>query len=239
MKIHLVADREPYLSYLKLRDPRGSLFFCPPEEAELEVLPAAAFLEGGAAPGRRVLAYGPVSLMAASFEAGCADYLRDPWSLAELELRARRAEEPLFTLGDGRIELRGASLRLHRAGPAAAGAASAAGLTKVAGAAHDESSGGQEPALALSEAESRFLRLLVENSGEVVSREAIDLRVWGASKPGSRRIDALAARIRSRLELLFPGVGNTLEACRGYGYRLRARACGYTVNYRGKAVDNS
>ncbi len=202
MFVHLVAEREPYLSYVEQRDPCGSLFFCPSAEAEIEVLPAERLLAevsrppGGFGPPR--IAYGPVSLMAASFAAGCADYLREPWSLQELAARAARLRGARCVLGGRSLDLRGVAL----------------------------STGGGEAPLLLSEAESRLLRLLIDNTGQVVTRRAIGLALWGSERLGSRRIDALVGRLRSRIELLVPGMGNRIVSSRGFGYRLVIDACG-------------
>jgi DNA-binding response OmpR family regulator len=201
MFVHLVADREPYLSYIERRDPGGFLLFCPEAEAELEVLPAERLLapEGGERPGKLLFAYGPVSLMAASFEAGCADFLRDPWSLGELAARAARHDRARCTLGGRRLDLRGASL----------------------------STGGErESTLVLSEHERRLIKLFIDHSGQIITRTAIALALWGAERPGSRSIDVLVSRLRARIELLIPGMGNRIASCRGFGYRFLSDACG-------------
>ena len=60
------------------------------EEVDLFILPAGQ-LPGPAAGGVPVIAHGPAALMRAAFLAGCADYLREPWTPEELALRAQAA----------------------------------------------------------------------------------------------------------------------------------------------------
>ncbi len=198
MTVHLIADREPYLSYAVQGDPHGSLFFCPgPDGAELLVLPAELALapaprgEEGGAPR---FAYGPVSLMAACLEAGCADYLRDPWSIAELAARAGRLSRTRPREGKAVLELRGDCLELG-------------GATKRR--------------IALGEGDRRLFEILLRSGGEIVTRQAVAIGLLGKDRPGSRCIDARIARLRARLEALEPGLGRVIATCRGLGYRYQ------------------
>ena len=200
MMIRLLADREPYTSYVIKGDPEGSLSFCIEDaKADLDVLPAECFL--ALAPGHRpdhpVIAYGGIALMSAAFEAGCSDYLRDPWSLTELRARAERFGHLRFTLGTRYFELHRSTL---------------------------STTGGAE--LELGEAESCLLKLLVRNADEAVSRQAISLELWGQEKRGSRAIDVYVGHLRGKLESLDPEAGKKLISCRGLGYRLVTTACG-------------
>jgi len=213
MLVRLVADREPYLSYRRNQkadegDPAGSLSFSTDgerREPELEIIPAELFLAN--ADSRRfavpVFAYGPAALLAACFEAGCSDYLRDPWSLAELATRAHRFGKLRFDTGGLSLEMGGSTLSI--VGPSGR-------------------------SILLNERERRLLKVLVENSGAVVTRSAIARVLRKAYRPESRWVDVLVARLRSRLELLEVGLGHTIRASRGLGYRISLDACGQTVD---------
>ena len=72
----------------------------------------------------------------------------------------------------------------------------------------------------LTEKECMLMRLLVERSGEVVSREEILERVWGYRFPtSSRTIDNFIVRLRRYFE---PDAKNPryIESVRGVGYRF-------------------
>lgn len=72
----------------------------------------------------------------------------------------------------------------------------------------------------LTEKECMLMRLLVERSGEVVSREEILERVWGYRFPtSSRTIDNFIVRLRRYFE---PDPKNPryIESVRGVGYRF-------------------
>ncbi len=124
MTIRILADREPYSAFVSsdkslalgldslliLNGPAPLDMLAP----DLLVLPAEDFLDLPLGlDGRelcRYMAYGPVSLMERSFEKGCVDYLREPWSLAELKARASRLLSIHFRCGERSYELRGAQL---------------------------------------------------------------------------------------------------------------------------------
>jgi two-component system alkaline phosphatase synthesis response regulator PhoP len=65
-----------------------------------------------------------------------------------------------------------------------------------------------------------LMRLLVERSGEVVSREEILERVWGYRFPtSSRTIDNFIVRLRRYFEP-DPKSPRFIESVRGVGYRF-------------------
>ncbi|HOX30873.1 MAG TPA: winged helix-turn-helix domain-containing protein [Spirochaetales bacterium] len=203
MRIRLLADGEPYASYPSEKDPSGSFSFCREagERADLAVMPAEAFLALApeARPESPVFAYGPVRLMAAAFAAGCRDYLREPWSLAELRARAERYEVLRFRAGEADFELRERFLAL--------------------------SAEPERPAK-LGEAERKLLRLLILNAGAIVPRRALARELGGQEKEESRVIDVRVARLRGKLDSLATGSGRGIKACRGLGYRLDVDNCG-------------
>lgn len=214
MKACVVADAPPYLAYGEERDPEGflSFFILPrlpsatgnafapgvrPPEADLYVLPAELYLSLPAeARPRPAFAYGPERLMPAAFEAGCADYLREPWGPSELRARARRLLSFRFAPGSGGVELKG----------------------------RDLVSGGRTERL--TEAERRLFRLLLLNLGETVPCKALELALWGEERPASRAPGVHVSSIRRKLESLSPGAGKALRAHRGRGYSFEAARCG-------------
>jgi DNA-binding response OmpR family regulator len=72
----------------------------------------------------------------------------------------------------------------------------------------------------LTAKEFALARMLVDNVGVAVSRDAIMGAVWGRSDlPGSRTLDAHIAQVRKRLSLR-PEDGWRLRSVYGFGYRL-------------------
>jgi hypothetical protein len=165
--IRILADREPYASFVDGsagEAATGALsgsfrFLNGPsslDEAnpDLVVMPAAYFLSirlvrafGAHDAGPGYIAYGPVALMAEAFDRGCADYLREPWTMAELRARLARLDRLVFSVGGKRLALIGAGLKY--------------GDTTVE----------------LDPDERILLRLLVQNAPKPVFREAFGERI--------------------------------------------------------------
>ena len=179
--------------------------FDPRRTAALFIVPADAvntLLGGRGRLPLPVLAYGHEQSLAPSFLRGCVDYLREPWTLTELQLRVqgwldRRGESGVAGVADaagGAIRLRGTTLR----GP-----------------------GGP---VALSVAEARLLDMLLHNAGRVTSREALFYRLWGRLPAGrSRVIDVHVAALRRKTRAASgagAAPGATITAVRGEGYLL-------------------
>ncbi len=189
----------------KERNPEGplSFFFCsgfgsaPP--CDLVVLPAVLLLEGPGGAGEDIprIAYGPVSLMEDAFAEGCVDYLREPWTLEELEARALRFRKVKFRLGDSEYS--------YSAGRLAGAAAS----------------------VPLPEGERRALELLLHRLGRTVPRAAFLRARGVGTGPKSRYPDMAVSRLRSRLETASgdPRAGSFLGADRNCGYRLDGIPC--------------
>ena len=171
--------------------------FDPRRDVALFILPAAAINTILAPDGRLplpVLAYGPEQGLTSAFLRGCVDYLRDPWTLTELELRVSRwleGRRQAQRFGGG-LWLDGTTLH----GPAAV--------------------------VALSVAETRLLGMLLHNAGRVTSREALFYRLWGRlpSTP-SRVVDVHVAALRRKCGRA-GGRGLAITAVRGEGYLLAA-----------------
>ncbi|HOX12953.1 MAG TPA: hypothetical protein P5313_08980 [Spirochaetia bacterium] len=179
-----------------------SFFFSPdlgsPLVCDLIVLPAGLLLEGAGAD-RDVLriAYGPASLTADAFAEGCADYLREPWDLEELEARALRFLTWRFRLGEHPFTY---------------------STGRLAGAAGT---------VALPEGERRALELLLHSLGRPVPRKAFLRVRHGPGPSPSRRPDMTICRLRSRLARAAGDsrAGSFLAAVRNYGYRLDGTPC--------------
>ncbi|NLJ45806.1 MAG: response regulator transcription factor [Treponema sp.] len=173
-----------------------------PEHAgayDLLVLPVGLLLDQAVCPDPEVprIAYGPAGLMADAFAEGCADYLRDPWDLEELEARALRFCIWKFSLGGNPYSY------------------SAGRLTGKAGSKR------------LSEGERKALELLLPRLGRVVPRGAFLRAGGSCDRPGSRSLDMSICRLRSSLVHASgdPRAGSFLGAARNYGYRLDGKPC--------------
>lgn len=160
---------------------------------DLQLIPAALVGSLPLAPGLPTIAYGPPNLLRSAFLAGCADYLRDPWTAEELALRAlavlsRLRERCAFPWGE--VSLEGCTL-LTPAGP-----------------------------VALRPIESRILRQLLASKGETVPREALVLRAWGRpARASSRSLDMHIASIRKKVIGAVGAAGpRFISAVRGEGY---------------------
>jgi DNA-binding response OmpR family regulator len=76
----------------------------------------------------------------------------------------------------------------------------------------------------LSPREAAILNLLHERAGEVVDRDALLNRCWGAEYyPESRTLDQHIAKLRKRVEA-DPANPTLIETVRGVGYRYRPQA---------------
>lgn len=168
------------------------------------IMPAAAaerLLNGPIEPAWPLIAYGPETALPRLFLAGCADYLRDPWTPQELELRALRtvgAAKTAASFGDGgALQLAGRVL----SGPAGA--------------------------VILGAQQAEILRMLLANRGSTVTRDALFYAIWGRP-PGrrSRAVDMHVTALRRHLASVAAPAnkarppGPPIATVRGRGYRL-------------------
>jgi hypothetical protein len=141
-----------------------------------------------------LLAFGPAQLLPGCYLAGCDDYLKEPWTLEELEWRLRRLvpDTPRryrFSWGSFTVE-----------------------GSRLVGA------GGE---CALSWPEQRILGLLADHPAQVVPREALYYAIWGREAAHRSRVaDVHVSRLRHKLLGLFPDSSGALRAVRGQGYLL-------------------
>lgn len=180
MRLLFVGTEAEYLSSLLDREDGSpfSLFFCSalPESSgayDAIVMPALRLLSLPPAPRAiPVIASGPRSMIEDCFEYGCADYLLEPWTEAELHARVLARTAPRLELEQGHIH------------------AMSGRITGPLGTAR------------LCDASYRVLVLLHLNRGRTVPRQAIASCVCQDSRmapPGSRSIDMRMARLRTTL----------------------------------------
>jgi len=147
-----------------------------------------------AASGVPVIAYGPAGLLRAAFLAGCADYLREPWTPEELALRSQAAlsrKRACFDFSWGEARFEGDT------------------LCTPGGSAF------------FPHGEAVLLRALLRRRGQPVPRAALaSLLGAGARKPGSRSIDVHLSAVRRRVRAVAPGAGPFIVCVRGQGYMV-------------------
>ena len=138
----------------------------------------------------------------AGFEMGASDYLRKPFSIAELSARVK------------------AQLRHGESGFAATGTDEKifAGDVEI-DIKREEAYRNGEP-LELSVTEYRLLEALASAKGHTVSRDELLRRVWGMSAGDTRTLDVHVFRLRRKIED-DPENPKLLHTVRGRGYRLR------------------
>jgi len=169
-----------------------------PECADLYVAPVGRV---GDLPrhGLPVIAAGPAEMLRSAFLAGCADYLREPWTAEELSLRAlaamaRGARRFTFPWGELALE----SDRLH----------TAAGPVR------------------LTWHESRILAALLRARGEPVPRQALAYTAGVSSittsraRSASRAIDAHVSSIRRKVRAVLPQADRFIVCVRSQGYLI-------------------
>jgi two-component system response regulator RegX3 len=153
-----------------------------------------------------------------ALEVGADDYVTKPYRLRELVARMRAVLRRAPGGAEGQ-----------------AGAAAAAGAVDIATDGIWEANGikvdfdqrrvfvrGEEVHLRRKEFE--LLRLLVENSGRVLTRDVLIDRVWGTDYIGdTKTLDVHIKRLRSRIEA-DPSAPVLITTVRGVGYRFAAAA---------------
>lgn len=140
------------------------------------------------------MGFGAASGMRAAFLAGAADYLREPWTAEELDLRLAlitRRQSRQFQFSWGTLRLEG--LRLQTRGGA----------------------------LRLTVSEARLLRALLLSRGTPVPRQALGYMVWNrGERSGSRALDVQVSCLRRKLAPVFPVGDKIIRAVRHQGYVL-------------------
>lgn len=139
----------------------------------------------------------------AGFAAGASDYVRKPFSLAELAARA--------------------GVLIRRAPPPGAIETASAGPIELDPRGEEAFMNGES--LDLSVTEYRLLESLVSAGGRTVTREELLRRVWGMQAGDTRTLDVHIFRLRRKIEKN-PERPEFLRTVRGRGYRLAVPARG-------------
>lgn len=132
----------------------------------------------------------------AGLDAGADDYLRKPFAFGELEARLRSLARrlPAWTAD----VLRAGDLQFDRA-------------------TRQTRRGSRE--IALTAKESIFLEALMSNPGHVVTRRALEDRLWDRDSDRiSNVLDVYARRLRNKLSV--EGESQLIQTVRGLGFRL-------------------
>lgn len=170
--------------------------------------------------GRPLMAYGPPELLPIAFDCGCSDYLREPWGLPELKLRALRVLPPRrMHFSWGVVELhRNILVRTSRRTPGP---------------------GSRTAEVLLSPPEAALFRLLSAEGGTPVSRECLQCTLerlraphaWqrphgpgpaGAQPKSRRAVDVHISALRKKLNRLagYQLAPPPIRSIYGYGYQL-------------------
>lgn len=144
--------------------------------------------------GLPVIGFGSPSLLRSAFLAGCSDYLKNPWTIEELEIRIDLIKNKIkkcFIFPWGKLTFDGINVI---------------------------SAKGKEQ---LSFQEYKILRLLLSHRGEVVPRDVLFYSIW--NNPGtkkSRIIDVHISALRKKLKSIIPGNNNEnfIISARRIGY---------------------
>jgi two-component system phosphate regulon response regulator PhoB/two-component system alkaline phosphatase synthesis response regulator PhoP len=134
----------------------------------------------------------------AGFEAGASDYVRKPFSIAELSARVRSV--------------------LSRSGnPAENGKTVEVGGLRIDAGREEAYKDGR--LLDLSVTEYRLLEALAARAGHIVTRGELLRRVWGMQSGDTRTLDVHVFRLRRKIEN-DPDEPKLLHTVHGRGYRL-------------------
>lgn len=179
-KLNIVSSAHP------LGEERVDVYVVPVDEL-------SSLLDGGGRPPTwlPVVAYGSKTALGAAFLAGCADYLREPWSPEELSFRvARVARCGDFSTAWGLVRIKANIV------------ATEVGSTEV------------------SVFEYRILRVLLTQLGRTVPRQALYYTIWGRNGGVSRAVDVHVSSLRRKLATIADPAytGPVIRSSRGLGY---------------------
>ena len=152
-------------------------------------------LSSGTAGAVPVICYGPAGELSTAWGAGCADYIKEPFSVRELHFRVER----LLSTRNSRLHEDEFSLETTEMRQG-------------------------DKRIPVSMQEYKILKTLLLHPGEIVPREALHYAIWGKPRPGSRGVDMHLSKIRRKLNTLqteTPEDGRIrIVTVRGDGYLL-------------------
>lgn len=129
---------------------------------------------------------------------GADDYLAKPFGMMEMVSRVRAV--------------------LRRSAPKSEASAITIGDLKLDSSGHSVTASGSPVPLTLKEFE--MLRILMENPGQVMTRDRLLAEIWGYDFDGeTRTVDVHIRTLRAKLG----GCGDYVETVRGVGYRMGGR----------------
>ncbi len=132
--------------------------------------------------------------LASSFNAGCTDFLKDPWDNDELEARILKALE------NYNLQIEWGKLILSQ-----------------------KTISSDNFATDISIEEYIILKKLLENKSEPVPREALLYALWGNHIKNSRAVDMHISRLRKKIEILKKhdnSCCSSIKTIRSYGYMI-------------------
>ena len=144
-----------------------------------------------------IIFYGNISFLRKAFLAGCADYLKDPWTIEELALRLTklvRKTNTMYNFSWGCISFVGTDIVSEKG------------------------------KCTLSYQEFRIIKSLIQQRGHVVPREVLFYSLW--NNPGfrkSRVIDVHISSIRKKLHCIISSdhKSDVIMSVRGIGYMIK------------------
>ncbi|RKX79565.1 MAG: hypothetical protein DRP87_02685 [Spirochaetes bacterium] len=138
-----------------------------------------------------VIAYGKDIFLKTAFLSGCEDFLKDPWSPEEMIIRSLRF------INNRKIDILGVFLYLSP--------------TCIS-----SDHGSQN----ISVQEYTILKVLIQNRGTVVPREALYYALWGKPGGDSRVVDMHISSLRKKIKSLVPEskLKGTIKTARKSGY---------------------
>ena len=202
------ADKAtPALSNLFIMEKADDLSSLAPEAAgekprfEACVLPASIFLENPLfTMPVPVIAYGGSDMAWPCFDAGAFDFMREGWTLMELEARLYRLFSPVVDCREGFLALRGITLTWRNRGP-----------------------DGWSKSITLTGGEAELLRCLLARRGRAAVAGSLPGSPQGShgssgSPAGTRALSMRVSRLKAKLSGLHEGLEMNIEAVRGSGY---------------------
>ncbi|MCJ8271293.1 MAG: response regulator transcription factor [Psychrosphaera sp.] len=152
--------------------------------------------------------YDETAMLKASYEAGCFDYLRKPYSRVELRLKVLRWAEMMqckYT-NNKRLEYQGLSFDFDKAAFVFNG-----------------------EQLKLSKSCKRLLLIFIKTPEKLVTRPEIQRQLWGDHECSIKKRD-IADRVRSLRQQLPKGVAKWIVAVTGEGYALQKNQIPHDLN---------
>lgn len=187
---------------------------------DLYVLPVEQYtggsmeLQAGEPP---VIAYGAAELLPLAFDCGCCDYLREPWGVSELRVRAARNLPPR------RMRFSWAVVELHRNSLRCIEHLDTERRSSNPGGGRPDS---VPPAVKLSPPETALLKQLLASGGNPVPRECLQYALQHTSRisrqENSRAVDVHISGLRKKFNRLagYRLMPPPIRSVYGYGYQL-------------------